>query len=70
MITQPGSPFASSMYRDVVARFPTEVERILGDFVARAAELGVPVPMLDLATLQLRVHQRRVDHATHGAPTS
>jgi 2-dehydropantoate 2-reductase len=62
MTTQPGSTFASSMYRDVVAGLPTEVERILGDFVARARELGVAVPLLDLATLQLRVHQRRVDH--------
>jgi 2-dehydropantoate 2-reductase len=70
MITHSGSAFASSMYRDVVAGLPTEVERILGDFVARAAELGVPVPLLDLATLQLRVHQRRVDDAAHGAPTS
>jgi 2-dehydropantoate 2-reductase len=60
LLTQEGSPFASSMYRDVVAGRLTEVEPILGDFVARAAELGVAVPMLDLATLQVRVHQRRV----------
>jgi 2-dehydropantoate 2-reductase len=60
LLTQEGSPFASSMYRDVLAGRATEVEPILGDFVARAAELGVAVPMLDLATLQLRVHQRRV----------
>ena len=61
MVTRAGSTFASSMYRDVLAGFPTEVEPILGDLVARARELGVPVPLLDLATLQLRVHQRRVE---------
>jgi 2-dehydropantoate 2-reductase len=59
MVTQPGSTFASSMYRDVVAGLPTEVEHLLGDFIARAREMSVPVPLLDLATLQLRVHQRR-----------
>ncbi|OLT13866.1 2-dehydropantoate 2-reductase [Pseudonocardia sp. CNS-139] len=59
-ITRPGSPFAASMYRDVTGGLPTEVEQILGDLVARAAALGVEVPLLDLATLQLRVQQQRV----------
>ncbi|GAA1277366.1 ketopantoate reductase family protein [Pseudonocardia aurantiaca] len=70
MTTRVGSSFASSMYRDVVAGLPTEVEPILGDLVARARELRVPVPLLDVATLQLRVHQRRVEHRAHGASTT
>ena len=52
-------PFASSMYRDVVGGRPTEVEHVFGDFVARARALRVDTPLLDLATLHLRVHQHR-----------
>ncbi|WP_457029619.1 ketopantoate reductase family protein [Kitasatospora sp. P5_F3] len=59
MVTQSGSPLVSSMYRDVVAGRPAEVEQLLGDLVARARELGVATPLLDLATLHLRVHQQR-----------
>ncbi|MFJ6936501.1 2-dehydropantoate 2-reductase [Streptomyces sp. NPDC101132] len=59
--TQPGSPLTPSLYRDVLAGAPTEVEHIFGDLTARARALGVATPLLDLATLQLRVHQA---HAT------
>ncbi|WP_405016132.1 ketopantoate reductase family protein [Kitasatospora sp. NBC_00070] len=59
MVTQSGSPLVSSMYRDVVAGRPAEVEQLLGDLVARARELRVATPLLDLATLHLRVHQQR-----------
>ncbi|MCX5125379.1 ketopantoate reductase C-terminal domain-containing protein [Streptomyces sp. NBC_00347] len=48
------------MYRDLLAGHPTEVEHVLGDLTARARALAVPTPLLDLATLQLRVHERRV----------
>lgn len=58
-MTQAGSPLASSMYRDVVDGHPAEVEHLLGDLVAHARELSVATPMLDLATLHLRVYQRR-----------
>lgn len=61
LVTQTDSAFASSMYRDVVSGFPTEVEHIFGDLVARARALSVATPLLDLATLHLRVHQRRVE---------
>jgi 2-dehydropantoate 2-reductase len=64
MITTPGSTLASSLYRDVVAGWPTEGEHLFGDLVARARELGVPVPLLDVATLQLRVHERRLQAAS------
>jgi 2-dehydropantoate 2-reductase len=59
-MTQAGSAFASSMYRDVAAGRPVEVEHILGDLVARALALSVSTPLLDLATLHLRVYQHRV----------
>ncbi len=70
MLTQPGSTFASSMFRDATAGLPTEVEHILGDFVARAAQVSVPVPLLEVATLQLRVHQRRALGRAATAPAT
>ena len=60
MLTGSGSTLTASLYRDVDAGLPTEAEHLLGDLVARARECGVPVPLLDLATLQLRVYERRL----------
>jgi 2-dehydropantoate 2-reductase len=57
------APFASSLYRDVTAGSPTEAEHIFGDFVARARALRVDTPLLDLATLHLRVHEHRAAEA-------
>ncbi len=54
-LTQPGSAFTSSLYRDVTAGLPHEGEQIVGDFTRRAAGLGVAVPLVDLALMQLRV---------------
>jgi 2-dehydropantoate 2-reductase len=59
-VTTAGSPVTASMYRDLAAGQPTEVEHVFGDLVARARALSVDVPLLDLATMQLRVHQHRV----------
>jgi len=59
MLTEPGSSFTSSLYRDVTAGLPHEGEHILGQLVARAEALGVEVPLARLALLQLRVHDRR-----------
>lgn len=60
-VTEAGSPAASSTYRDLVAGQSVEAEQIFGDLAARARRLGVPVPLLDLVTLHLRVHQNRVE---------
>jgi 2-dehydropantoate 2-reductase len=62
-MTQAGSSFASSMYRDVEAGRPAEVEQILGDLTARGRAQSVSTPLLDLATLHLRVYQRRLGPA-------
>ncbi|MGW6686745.1 ketopantoate reductase family protein [Streptomyces sp. NPDC054961] len=59
-LTAPDSPLTPSMYRDLIAGRPTEVEHVFGDLAARARALAVPTPLLDLAALHLRVHQRRV----------
>jgi 2-dehydropantoate 2-reductase len=57
MLTAPGSPFTSSMYRDLQQGKPVEVEPILGDLVAAGREHGVQTPLLDAATVALRVYQ-------------
>ncbi|MGW2398548.1 2-dehydropantoate 2-reductase [Kitasatospora sp. NPDC001664] len=61
VVTTPGSPLTASLARDLAAGLPTEVEHLLGDLTARARTLGVPTPLLDVATLHLRVHQLRCD---------
>ncbi|SLM89221.1 ketopantoate reductase family protein [Brevibacterium yomogidense] len=58
LLTAAGSPFTSSLYRDLQHGDPQEAEHILGDLSARAASYGVPTPLLDAAVLQLRTHDR------------
>jgi 2-dehydropantoate 2-reductase len=53
----------SSLYRDLQAGRGTEVEQILGDLISRAHAFGVATPVLDLATLALRVHQQRIHNS-------
>jgi 2-dehydropantoate 2-reductase len=62
-VTEPGSPLASSMYRDLNDGAATEVEQILGDLVDRAHRAELATPLLDLATLHLRVYEHRRTHA-------
>ncbi len=62
VVTQPGSPYVPSMYRDLSTGRPTEVEHVFGDLVARADALGIDVPLLGLATVNLRVHQNRAQN--------
>ena len=61
-ITEDGSTANSSMSRDVAQGRPTEVEHLLADLCRRGAEHGIRTPLLDLATMQLRVHNNRVLH--------
>ncbi|GGU99058.1 hypothetical protein GCM10010275_42350 [Streptomyces litmocidini] len=60
VVSASGSPMVPSLYRGPAAGRPSEVERLFGDLAARARALGVATPLLDLATLHPRVHQRRV----------
>jgi 2-dehydropantoate 2-reductase len=55
-ITQAGSPFSSSLSRDVAEGRPAEVEQVLADLARRGADHGVKTPLFDLATMQLRVY--------------
>jgi 2-dehydropantoate 2-reductase len=59
ILTQAGSPTTSSMYRDLQAGRGTEVEQILGDLTRRARTFSLDIPLLDLATLALRVYEHR-----------
>jgi 2-dehydropantoate 2-reductase len=54
-LTAPGSPFTSSLYRDLRQGRPVEVEPILGDLIAEGRKAGLRTPLLDAATVALRV---------------
>ena len=40
---------------------PTEVEPVLGDLVAKAKATDTSAPLLALATLALRIHNRQLE---------
>ncbi|HMN80051.1 MAG TPA: 2-dehydropantoate 2-reductase [Burkholderiaceae bacterium] len=63
LLTRAGSPMATSMYRDMQAGQPVEVDQILGDLVARAQALGVAVPRVAAACARLWVYQNRLQRA-------
>jgi 2-dehydropantoate 2-reductase len=48
------------MYRDVIAGRTVEVEEVFADLAARARARSIATPLLDLATMNLRVHQHRL----------
>ena len=59
VLTAPGSPMTSSMYRDLLAGAPVEADQILGDLRERARRAGIATPLVSAATIQLDVYQRR-----------
>lgn len=58
LLTEPGSAFTSSLYRDLQHGDPVEAEHIIGDLATRAAALQAPAPLLNAALLQLRTHHQ------------
>ncbi|WP_372496329.1 ketopantoate reductase family protein [Curtobacterium flaccumfaciens] len=60
-ITQPGSPFTTSMYRDFATGRSTEVEPILGALLDEARVHGVDTPLLASAAVRLRVHEAALE---------
>lgn len=60
-LAQPGSTFAASMYHDMMAGSPVEVDQILGDMLARAGEHGLRTPLLRAAYTALRVYSAKID---------
>jgi 2-dehydropantoate 2-reductase len=65
LLTEPGSEFTSSLYRDLVAGLPTEAEHILGDLARQARRLGVETPLLDLTLIQIRTNAQAAARWPH-----
>lgn len=63
LLTEDGSAFTSSVYRDLQVGDPIEAEHIIGDLNLRAQELRVAAPMLAAALLQLRTHHQALIRA-------
>ncbi|MGW6172074.1 ketopantoate reductase family protein [Arthrobacter sp. NPDC055138] len=61
LLTEAGSSFTSSLYRDLQHGDPVEAEHILGGLAARARKLRVATPLLDATLLQLRTHHRALE---------
>jgi 2-dehydropantoate 2-reductase len=59
-LTTKGSPFASSMYRDLQQGRPIEVEEIVGDLLRRGTERGLSTPLLATAYTHLALYQNRI----------
>ncbi len=59
LLTASGSPFTSSMYRDLIAGERVEADQILGDLRTRARAAGLATPLVAAAFVQLSIHQRR-----------
>ncbi|PRB43096.1 2-dehydropantoate 2-reductase [Arthrobacter sp. MYb23] len=64
LLTEEGSKFTSSLYRDLAQGDPVEAEHILGGLSAKAQAMDVSVPLLEATLLQLRTH--RVARASNG----
>jgi 2-dehydropantoate 2-reductase len=60
MVTQPGSPATSSMYRDLMQGNAVEADQILGDLLARGERAGIETPLLAAAYANLSVYQNRL----------
>jgi 2-dehydropantoate 2-reductase len=59
VLTAPGSPLTSSMYRDLVGGQRVEADQILGDLRARARRANVPTPLVSAAFVQLDAYRQR-----------
>jgi 2-dehydropantoate 2-reductase len=58
-LTEAGSAFTASMFRDMQKGAPIEAHQIVGDLLARAERAHVPAPLLAAAYTHLAVYQNR-----------
>jgi 2-dehydropantoate 2-reductase len=58
-LTAKGSPFASSMFRDLQRNRRIELEEIVGDLLRRGSQAGITAPLLSVACIHLRVYQNK-----------
>ena len=56
LLTEPGSSFTTSLYRDLAAGLPSEADHILGDYALRAQALQQATPLLDLALIAIHAN--------------
>lgn len=56
-LTERGSTFTTSLYRDRAAGLEVEADQILGDLVARAEAFGVSAPLLAAADARLEIYR-------------
>jgi 2-dehydropantoate 2-reductase len=59
LLTEPGSAFTASMYRDLQDGSPIEADQIIGDLLVRARKANIPAPLLSLAYTNLSIYQNR-----------
>jgi 2-dehydropantoate 2-reductase len=59
-VTAAGSATTSSLTRDLIDGRRTEVEAVLADLAARAHAAGSATPLMDVAVLALRIHNRHI----------
>ena len=59
MMTTPGSPQASSMFRDLQRGLEVEADHIVGDMLHRAQSFGLATPLLAAAYANLCVYRNR-----------
>lgn len=59
LATEHGSPFTSSMLRDIEAGRVTEAAEIVGDMVKRARSFQIPVPVMRVAWAHLQAYEAR-----------
>ena len=57
-VTEPGSTFESSLYRDYTRGYRVEALQIVGDMARRARAKGIDTPLLEAAYVQMRVYER------------
>ena len=59
-LTAAGSPTTSSLTRDLIDGRHTEVEAVLADLAGPAQAAASATPLMDLAVLALRIHNRKI----------
>ncbi|HZX71703.1 MAG TPA: 2-dehydropantoate 2-reductase [Rhodanobacter sp.] len=57
MLTEPGSPLAASMLRDLQGGHPIEADHIIGDMLARAGQHHLSATMLAVVYTHLKVYE-------------
>lgn len=60
LLTQAGSPFASSMFRDLSKGNRIEADAIVGDLLRRGRDAGIAAPLLATAYAHLAVYANRL----------